>query len=229
MSETKDAVDRLRWLCEEVSKRAEEELETDFTTGLFPLQIEMSNLVPQLHEAGILRSSRSIPFQVEVERIPPTDERYVRFSEIKSVTALEPLQSGLCRRILSSANWLDREAGIVSTKYFGADELRKWFCQCMRQWVRFLEAESLRLQSSPDDTATPTGETEVPSKRRRKRTNGRPVKYKLTIPQLRAIEKRLQGGEDLRSIWQHYKNCVPVEATFRRKVKEYRLKSKPGH
>jgi len=218
MSETKDAVDRLRWLCEEASKRAEEEFETDFTKGLFPLQIEMGKLVPELFEAGILNFRDSIPFKVKVERIPPTDERYVHCSEIKSVTTLEPLESGLCERILSSANWLDRDAGIVSAKYFGADELRKWFCQRMRHWVRFLEAESLRLESPCGDSATSTGETEVPSKHPRKRTNGRPVEYNLNKTQLSAIEKRLKKGETVRSIWQQYKKGIPVEATFRRKI-----------
>lgn len=167
MSETKDAVDRLRWLCEEASKRADEEFETDFTKGLFPLQIEMGKLVPELFEAGILKFRDSIPFKVEVERISPTDERYVHCSEIKSVTTLEPLESGLCERLLSSTNWLDRDAGIVSAKYFGADELRKWFCQRMRQWVRFLEAESGKLQTEMAKGKTAKSKVRKPPGRER--------------------------------------------------------------
>lgn len=148
MSETKKAVDRLRWLCEEAETRAKEELETDFTKHLTGLQREMKQLVPTLFRDGITKFEDSVPFLLEVDRPEESDERYSRASEFKSVALLEPDEGHFHQRMLSATFWVDTVGGLVSTKFFGADEIRQWFCLGMRRWVRFLTAASEKLGTS---------------------------------------------------------------------------------
>lgn len=148
MAETKEAVDRLRWLCEEAETRAREELEPDFTKHLAGLQREMEQLVPLLFRAGIQRSTGSVPFRVKVDRPGESDERYSRAFEFKSVALLEPDEAHYHEKMLSSTFWVDKVGGLVSTKFFGADEIRQWFCLGMGRWVRFLTAASEKLGTS---------------------------------------------------------------------------------
>jgi hypothetical protein len=72
-------------------------------------------------------------------------------------------------------------------------------------------------------------ETKLVSNRPRRSTNGRPVKYKLSRTQLKAIEERLTSGEDVRSIWKHYEKYIPKEHTFRRKIAHLIPKKKKRH
>jgi hypothetical protein len=67
MSETKDAVDRLRWLCEEAVCRVVEETEEDFTIGLKGLAEEVRRLCRCLQTAGIIRAENgtSAPYRLK--------------------------------------------------------------------------------------------------------------------------------------------------------------------
>jgi hypothetical protein len=68
MSETKDAVDRLRWLCEEAVCRVVEETSHDFTRGLDGLANEVRRLSHVLQTAGILRvenGTAGLPFEFD--------------------------------------------------------------------------------------------------------------------------------------------------------------------
>lgn len=148
MTETKKTIDRLRWLCEEAETRAREELEPDFTKHLAGIQREMEQLVPLLFRDGIQRSTGSVPFRVKVDRPGESDERYSRACEFKSVALLEPDEDHYHEKMLSSTFWVDKVGGLVSTKFFGADEIRQWFCLGMGRWVRFLTAASEKLGTS---------------------------------------------------------------------------------
>ena len=227
MAETKKTIDRLRWLCEEAETRAREELEPDFTKHLAGLQREMEQLVPLLFRDGIQRSTGSVPFRVKVDRPGESDERYSRACEFKSVALLEPDEDHYHEKMLSSTFWVDKVGGLVSTKFFGADEIRQWFCLGMGRWVRFLTAASEKLGTSSTAAAAspqtgPEVEKQTSSKGRKgPKKTGRPRKAKLQSKQLEAIHNRAVNGESLTSIFESYGVNFSYH-TFRKLYREFK-------
>jgi len=225
MSETRKAVDRLRWLCAEAETRAREETETDFTKHLSPVQQQMEQLVPILLRGGVQKQHDCVPFRVKVDRPDETDERHAKFYELKSVFVTDPFESHGAEKILSSSTWVDKVGGLVSTKFFGVDEVREWFCLRMKAWVRFLEAESEKLQSSSTAAAAllqmePPNQTEAEKQtlakgRKSPRKNGRPPRANLAPKQLEQIHRRVLDGQSLSSIFRSYEVGFSYD-TFRR-------------
>lgn len=178
MSETKDAVDRLRWLCEEAAARVSEETSLDFTISLEGLQREMEQLVPRLAEAGILKSAEYPPVFLRVDRRLLPDRPSAPEMEMKFLGTMEPLSTYGCVETLLSVNLRYKSSGEFkgyvhkNHQWFGTENVRNSFCLQMRQWVRFLTAESEKLQASLASTAKQPEATPAKPKRAAKAGKG---------------------------------------------------------
>lgn len=144
MSETKDAVDRLCWLCEEAAIRANEEFHGNLFLWLSSLREEIETTAICLHQAGILKVSDHVPFRLIIRRVGRGEERKVEWE----LFVYDPL------------NVLEYYSCIVKTMQPG--KMRSQFDKViqgklvkrMGQWVRLLKHESEKLKTSSNSAAS---------------------------------------------------------------------------
>jgi hypothetical protein len=161
MSDTVKAVERLCWLCQEAVVRAEEELGTDFSMSLEPLQREMKDLVRKLIKARVFRHRQKPPFNISAMAFSRDEEGFTRFIELKFLFVVNPFETDKGEPMFIGYTGFIVDPCIQRTTFIEPDEKRKIFCQKMRHWVRFLKAKEEELKaastagtSKPETTAS---------------------------------------------------------------------------
>jgi hypothetical protein len=184
MSETKEAVDRLRELCKEALLRTREETHPDFTFGLEPIENEIASIANWLRsDCSEFRNLSGPPFTL-------TQKDYSSAKQIDGKTVWGFKDCLLCDPYTSHGIlfrvWEDTtgspstvplgEQFEIAREYYPGDEplfarhtpkyrpdfLRSTVYQYLERWVRFLTAASEKLgTSSTAAAASPQTGTEV--------------------------------------------------------------------
>jgi len=217
MSQTIDDINRLLWLCREVVLRTQEERVDVLVRLLNFFPEEMKTIAFRLHQAGILEGPEHVPFTVRIHRSGRGEERQA----VWDLYVFDPLDFWVIFSETIKIVWCNR--GGLELKF--GPEVKRRFVKRMKQWVRFLEAESEKLQSSSTAAAAllqmePPNQTEAEKQtlakgRKSPRKNGRPPRANLAPKQLEQIHRRVLDGQSLSSIFRSYEVGFSYD-TFRR-------------
>lgn len=148
MSQTIDDINRLLWLCQEAVLRAQEEDASFLVRLLSRFPEEMKTIAFRLHQAGILEVPEHVPFTIHIHRSGRGEERQA----VWDLYVFDPMD---LEEYFSETIKIVGYKGADLEWHFGPG-IRRRFVKRMKQWVRFLEAESEKLQSSSTAAAAAT-------------------------------------------------------------------------